>query len=85
MVRVLLGGLKGMPPVGDMISDAQVCDGINCVRAHFSNSELGRRFGDGRLGGEATDGPLRDFALRPQARDMLSSHGRNAGLNEKGS
>jgi mono/diheme cytochrome c family protein len=38
MVSVLLGGLKAMPPVGDMMSDAQVADVINYVRTHFGNS-----------------------------------------------
>jgi mono/diheme cytochrome c family protein len=37
MLSVLLGGLKGMPPVGDMMSDAQVADVINYVRTHFGN------------------------------------------------
>ena len=38
MLRVLLGGLKGMPPVGDMMRDAQVADVVNYVRTHFGNS-----------------------------------------------
>jgi mono/diheme cytochrome c family protein len=38
MPSVLLGGLKGMPPVGDMMSDAQVADVVNYVRSHFGNS-----------------------------------------------
>jgi mono/diheme cytochrome c family protein len=38
MLSVLLGGLKGMPPVGDMMSDAQVADVVNYVRTHFGNS-----------------------------------------------
>ena len=38
MMSVLLGGLKGMPPVGDMMSDAQVADVVNYVRTHFGNS-----------------------------------------------
>jgi mono/diheme cytochrome c family protein len=38
MLRVLLGGLKGMPPVGDMMGDAQVADVVNYVRTHFCNS-----------------------------------------------
>ena len=41
MLSVLLGGLKGMPPVGDMMSDAQVADVINYVRTHFGNSYSG--------------------------------------------
>ena len=39
MLSVLLGGLKGMPPVGDMMSDAQVADVVNYVRTHFGNSD----------------------------------------------
>jgi mono/diheme cytochrome c family protein len=38
MVSVLLGGLKAMPPVGDMMSDAQVVEVVNYVRTHFGNS-----------------------------------------------
>jgi mono/diheme cytochrome c family protein len=38
MMSVLLGGLKAMPLVGDMMSDAQVADVVNYVRAHFGNS-----------------------------------------------
>src|ERR1700729_3727317 len=38
MTSILLGGLKAMPPVGDMMSDAQVADVINYVRTHFGNS-----------------------------------------------
>ena len=38
MLSVLLGGLKGMSPVGDMMSDAQVADVVNYVRTHFGNS-----------------------------------------------
>jgi mono/diheme cytochrome c family protein len=38
IVGVLLGGLKAMPPVGDMMSDAQVADVVNYVRTHFGNS-----------------------------------------------
>jgi mono/diheme cytochrome c family protein len=38
ITSVLLGGLKGMPPVGDMMSDAQVADVVNYVRTHFDNS-----------------------------------------------
>ena len=37
MLTVLLRGLKGMPPVGEMMSDAQVADVINYVRTHFGN------------------------------------------------
>ena len=38
VVSVLLGGLKAMPPVGEMMSDAQVADVVNYVRTHFSNA-----------------------------------------------
>jgi mono/diheme cytochrome c family protein len=38
MLSVLLGGLKGMPPVGDMMSDTQVADVVNYVRTHFGNA-----------------------------------------------
>jgi mono/diheme cytochrome c family protein len=41
MLTVLLRGLKGMPPVGGMMSDAQVADVINYVRAHFGNAYPG--------------------------------------------
>jgi mono/diheme cytochrome c family protein len=38
VVSVLLGGLKAMPPVGDMMSDAQVAEIVNYVRTHFGNT-----------------------------------------------
>jgi mono/diheme cytochrome c family protein len=38
VLSVLLGGLKAMPPVGDMMSDAQVADVANYVRTHFGNA-----------------------------------------------
>jgi mono/diheme cytochrome c family protein len=38
MLNALLGGLKGMPPVGAMMSDAQVADVANYVRTHFGNA-----------------------------------------------
>jgi mono/diheme cytochrome c family protein len=41
MLTVLFRGLKGMPPVGDMMSDAQVADVINYVRTHFGNAYSG--------------------------------------------
>ncbi len=34
---VLVGGLKDMPPIGAMMSDAQVADVVNYVRTHFGN------------------------------------------------
>jgi mono/diheme cytochrome c family protein len=37
----LFRGLKGMPPVGDMMTDAQVADVINYVRTHFGNAYPG--------------------------------------------
>jgi mono/diheme cytochrome c family protein len=41
MLTVLLGGLRGMPPVGSMMSDGQVADVINYVRTHFGNNYAG--------------------------------------------
>jgi mono/diheme cytochrome c family protein len=38
MLAVLLDGLKDMPPVGGMMSDAQIADVINYVRTHFGNA-----------------------------------------------
>jgi mono/diheme cytochrome c family protein len=38
VVNVLLGGLKDMPPLGSMMSDAQVADVVNYVRTHFGNA-----------------------------------------------
>jgi mono/diheme cytochrome c family protein len=38
MTAVLLNGLRGMPPVGRMMSDEQVADVVNYVRTHFGNS-----------------------------------------------
>jgi mono/diheme cytochrome c family protein len=35
---VLLDGLRGMPPLGRMMSDDQVAAVINFVRGHFGNS-----------------------------------------------
>jgi len=37
VTAVLLDGLRGMPPVGRMMSDTQVADVINYVRSHFGN------------------------------------------------
>jgi mono/diheme cytochrome c family protein len=37
MLTTLLDGLRSMPPVGQMMSDAQVADVINYVRMHFGN------------------------------------------------
>jgi mono/diheme cytochrome c family protein len=41
MLAVLLGGLKGMPPVGEMMSDVQLADVVNYVRTHFANTYSG--------------------------------------------
>jgi mono/diheme cytochrome c family protein len=41
MMRILLGGLRDMPPVGNMMSDAQVADVVNYVRTHFGNDYPG--------------------------------------------
>ena len=40
-LAALLGGLRGMPPVGRMMSDEQVADVINYVRTHFGNNNAG--------------------------------------------
>ena len=36
-VTVVLHGLKGMPPVGQMMSDDQVAAVVNYVRTNFGN------------------------------------------------
>jgi mono/diheme cytochrome c family protein len=41
MLKVLFGGLRGMPPIGRMMSDEQVADVVNYVRTHFGNSYAG--------------------------------------------
>jgi mono/diheme cytochrome c family protein len=41
VLTVLLRGLKGMPPVGEMMSDAQVADVATYVRTHFGNAYPG--------------------------------------------
>jgi mono/diheme cytochrome c family protein len=41
MLDVLLRGRKGMPPLGDMMSDAQVADIVTYVRTHFGNAYPG--------------------------------------------
>ena len=38
MLTVLFSGLRGMPPLGRMMSDEQVADVVNYVRTHFGNS-----------------------------------------------
>lgn len=35
---VVMKGKNGMPPVGDMLTDAQVADVVNYVRTHFGNN-----------------------------------------------
>jgi mono/diheme cytochrome c family protein len=37
-LTVVLHGLNGMPPVGQMMSDAQVAQVVNYVRTHFGNN-----------------------------------------------
>jgi mono/diheme cytochrome c family protein len=41
VLSVLLGGLRDMPPLGSMMSDAQVADVVNYVRTHFGNAYPG--------------------------------------------
>jgi mono/diheme cytochrome c family protein len=41
MLTVLFNGLRGMPPLGEMMSDQQVADVVNYVRTHFGNSYAG--------------------------------------------
>lgn len=36
-ITVILHGQKGMPPVGEMLSDEQVAAVVNYVRTHFGN------------------------------------------------
>ncbi len=60
IVSVLLDGLKAMPPVGDMMSDAQVADVVNYVRTHFGNAYSSRRVGCRRCCGKATGAARRD-------------------------
>jgi mono/diheme cytochrome c family protein len=38
LISVLLKGQRGMPPVGQMMSDQQIADVINYVRTHFGNA-----------------------------------------------
>jgi len=37
-LTVVLNGLRGMPPIGAMMSDSQVADVVNYVRGHFGNA-----------------------------------------------
>lgn len=41
MLTVLFNGLRGMPPLGGMMSDQQVADVVSYVRTHFGNSYPG--------------------------------------------
>ena len=41
VLAVLFGGLKGMAPLGEMMSDAQVADVVTYVRTHFGNAYPG--------------------------------------------
>ncbi len=36
-VTVLLNGLNGMPPLGEMMTDQQIADVVNYVRTNFGN------------------------------------------------
>jgi mono/diheme cytochrome c family protein len=36
-LMVVLKGMNGMPPIGDMMTDQQVADVVNYVRTHFGN------------------------------------------------
>lgn len=36
-MAVLMQGLNGMPPVGNMMSDQQAADVVNYIRTHFGN------------------------------------------------
>jgi mono/diheme cytochrome c family protein len=36
-VYVVMKGMNGMPPLGDMMTDEQVADVVNYVRTHFGN------------------------------------------------
>lgn len=35
---VIVKGLNGMPPIGGMMTDAQVADVVNYIRTHFGNT-----------------------------------------------
>ena len=36
-VYVVMKGMNGMPPLGELMTDAQVADVVNYVRTHFGN------------------------------------------------
>jgi len=48
LINLMLKGQRGMPPVGQMMSDQQIADVINYVRTHFGNA-----YGDGVSPGDA--------------------------------
>jgi mono/diheme cytochrome c family protein len=37
-IKIVLHGLKGMPPVGKMMNDEQVAEVVNYIRSHFGNA-----------------------------------------------
>jgi mono/diheme cytochrome c family protein len=37
-ITIILNGMNGMPPIGKMMSDAQVALVVNYVRTHFGNA-----------------------------------------------
>jgi mono/diheme cytochrome c family protein len=39
---VIVKGLNGMPPIGNMLTDAQVADVVNYVRSNFGNKFKGK-------------------------------------------
>jgi mono/diheme cytochrome c family protein len=41
VARIVLKGQKGMPALGDNLSDQQVADVVNYVRSHFGNRFTG--------------------------------------------
>lgn len=41
-IRIVLHGLKGMPPVGRMMNDEQVAEVVNYIRSHFGNTHTDR-------------------------------------------
>src|SRR3954470_14055284 len=42
VVTIVLKGRKGMPALGDNLSDGQVADVVNYVRSHFGNRYTGQ-------------------------------------------
>ena len=37
-IKIVLHGLKSMPPVGKMMNDEQVAEVVNYIRSHFGNT-----------------------------------------------